>query len=510
MNSVERRVIIIGAGIGGLSAAIRLAAAGLEVVIYEKNEMTGGKMGQVSEAGFRWDTGPSVITMRHVFEELFRVADRRLEDYLTLLPVEPLTRYYYPDGVTLDATRDLTRMLRQIERLEPRDVEGYLAYLAYAARIHRITGPVFIYDQPPRPQSFLRVPVNEWPAADPLRTMDRSIRRFVRSPHLRQLLGRFATYVGGSPYEAPATLNVIAHVELSGGVWYPQGGIYAIARALTGLAEELGVTIRTQCAVRSICVEGGQVTGVELEDGQVDKAAAVLANVDVTTVYDRLLPSTPASARRLSALRAAEPSCSGFILLWGVRSFAGEHSANVCAPAHHNIYFSGDYPLEFRQIFKEGRPPEDPTVYVAITSKTDPQHAPPGHENWFVLVNMPAMGRDVDWQEQALPYRQIVVDKLNRFGLELDGRIVCEKIITPVDLARASGAWRGALYGASANSKWTAFRRPHNRSADFPGLYFAGGTTHPGGGVPMVTLSGGVAAGLILEDLRRHPVRPKA
>ena len=357
MIQSDRPIIVIGAGIGGLSAAVRLAAAGRHVVVYEQNERPGGKMGEIASGGFRWDTGPSVITMRQVLEGLFQTAGRRMDDYLTLQPVEPLTRYFYRDGTVLDATADLTRMLAQIERLEPRDVEGYLAYLAYAARIHRITGPVFIYDQPPRPRSFLRVPVTEWLAADPLRTMDASIRRFVRSPHLRQLLGRFATYVGGSPYEAPATLNVIAHVELSGGVWYPRGGIYAIASALTRLAEDVGVAVHTGRPVERILVEGGRAAGVELAGGGVVPAAAVVANVDVRTVYDRLLPRTPATERRLAAVRSAEPSCSGYVLLLGVRA-----DDNAPALAHHNIFFSADYPREFRRIFGEGLPPDDQTV----------------------------------------------------------------------------------------------------------------------------------------------------
>lgn len=495
----QDKVIVVGAGIGGLSAAIRLAAAGKQVTVYEQNERVGGKMSEIRRDGFRWDTGPSVITMRHVFEELFAVAGRRLEDYLTLQPVEPLTRYFYPDGTVLDATADLTRMAQQIAAIEPRDVEGYLAYLAYAARIHRITGPVFIYDEPPRLQSFLRVPVSEWLRADPLRTMQQAIRSHVRSPHLRQLLGRFATYVGGSPYEAPATLNVIAHVELTGGVWYPQGGIYAIARALERLARELGVAVHTSCGVAAMQVAGGRVTGVALADGRVETAAAVVANVDVATVYDKLLPQNATTQRRLRRLTGLEPSCSGFVLLLGVD--AGERPAEAPALAHHNIFFSADYEREFAQIFKQGTPPDDPTIYLAITAKSDPGDAPPGHENWFILVNAPPLDGRFAWEEEAPAYRDRVLARLRRFGVDVSGRIRSETMLTPVDLQRMTGAWRGALYGASANSKFTVFRRPHNRCADYERLYFAGGTTHPGGGVPLVTLSGKVAARLLLEDL---------
>lgn len=493
MVAAAKHVIVIGAGIGGLSAAIRLAAAGWRVTILEQNAQVGGKMSEWARDGFRWDTGPSVITMRHVFEELFASAGRKLEDYLTLQPVEPLTRYFYPDSTQFDVTNNLAEMTQRIAALDERDVEGYLAYLAYAARLHRITGSVFIYDQPPTLQSFARVPVTDWLKADPFRTMQQAIQAHVHSPHLRQLLGRFATYVGGSPYEAPATLNVIAHVELNGGVWYPVGGIYAIARAMTTLATELGVEICTGQGVKAIEVKNDKATGVLLSDGTSLTADAVLANVDVTTVYEKLLPTTPQTHARLQKLKAYEPSCSGFILLLGVDKTHKQL-------AHHNIFFSRDYQREFQAIFKTRIPADDPTIYVAITSKSDPDHAPAGGENWFVLVNAPALTEDYDWSQQAQAYRNLILDRLADFGFDIRNHIRSETIFTPVDLQRMSGAYRGALYGPSANSKWTAFRRPHNRCPDIGGLYFAGGTTHPGGGVPMVTLSGKVAADMILQD----------
>jgi phytoene desaturase len=491
----KQNVIVIGGGIGGLSAAIRLAAAGKRVTLLEQNERVGGKMSEISRDGFRWDIGPSVITMRHVFEDLFAAAGRKLEDYLTLLPVEPLTRYFYSDGVVLDATDNLEAMQKRIEDISPQDSDGYLAYLRYAERIHRITGPVFIYDQPPTPRSFAKVPITDWLKADPFRTMDAAIQAHVRSPHLRQLLGRFATYVGGSPYEAPATLNVIAHVELSGGVWYPEGGIYQIAEAMAKLAGELGVEICTGEGVRAIDVREGRVAGVNLSDGTFREAEAVVANVDVTTVYEKLLLPAPQIQRRLNRLKSFEPSCSGFILLLGIEGINKQL-------AHHNIFFSSDYQREFDLIFKKRLPADEPTIYVSITSKSDPAHAPTDHENWFVLVNAPALSPHYDWTQNGQSYRDLVLNRLaNEFDLDVRNRIRVEQILTPLDLQQMTGAYRGALYGASANSKWTAFRRPHNRSKDIKGLYFAGGTTHPGGGVPMVTLSGKVAAELLIEDM---------
>lgn len=490
----KQSIIIIGAGIGGMSAAIRLAVAGKHVIILEKNARVGGKMYQIEADGFRWDTGPSVITMRHVFEDLFRVAGRKLDDYLTLLPLDPLTRYFYPDGTVFNASSNLSRMAEQIAQWDERDVAGYFKYLAYVATIHRITGPVFIYDKPPRPASFLKVPITEWLKADPLRRMQPAINGFVKSPYLRQLLGRFATYVGGSPYLAPATLNVIAHVEMTGGVWYPQGGIYTIAQALQKLALELGVEIRTDTPIQQIDVQNGRAVAVITQSRERIEAEAILANADVTSVYEHLLPRQIAE-KRLNRLKKQEPSGSGFVMLLGVD---GEHPHL----AHHNIFFSGDYRREFENIFKKGVPADDMTVYVSITSKTDADHAPAGHENWFILVNAPALSSQYDWDSHKTAYRDKVFNQLARFGVDIRDKIRIEHIFTPHDLQNMSGAWRGALYGASANSKWTAFKRPHNRCADIRGLYFAGGTTHPGGGVPMVMLSGKVASELILEDGR--------
>jgi len=498
-----KQIIVIGAGIGGLSAAIRLAARGYSVTLVEANAQVGGKMSEISAGGYRWDTGPSVITMRHALDDLFASADRKLDDYLTLLPVDPLTRYFYPDGVILDATRDLARMAAQIERIgDARDLEGYLAYLSYAARIHRITGAAFIYSDPPTLGKLARTPLRDMPAVDPLRTMDQSIRGFVKSPKLRQLLGRFATYVGASPFLAPATLNVIAHVELNGGVWYPQGGIYAIARAFAHLADEIGVITRLNTRVSRICVEAGAVMGVELDNGEIVRADAVIANLDVATVYEKLLPREVA-APRLKHYTSVDPSCSGFILLLGVDK---THDTL----AHHNIFFSSDSRREFDDIFRRELPPDDPTIYLAITSKTDADHAPTGGENWYVLVNAPALSENPAaataawWADHADAYADQIIGQLAARGFDVRGHVVEQKILTPVDIERMSGARRGALYGASSNDRFNALRRPHNRARDVRGLYFAGGTTHPGGGVPMVTLSGAVAARYVIEDLEKQ------
>ncbi len=485
--------IVIGAGIGGLSTAIRLQSAGHQVILLEKNLLVGGKMYQIEQDRFRFDTGPSVITMRHVFEDLFASAGRKLEDYLDLVQVEPMTRYFYPDGVVLDASSDISKMARQIEEIDERDVEGYLAYLAYAAQIHRITGQTFIYDKPPTMTSLFKVPPWEMLKSDPFRTMNGAIKSFVKSDKLRQLLGRFATYVGGSPYLAPATLNVIAHVELTGGVWYPRGGIYQIAVALEKLARDIGVDIRTNQSVNRILVSDGAVNGIMLEDGAELDARVVVSNVDVAMTYQTLLSDKSVSQVRIDKMSQYEPSCSGFVMLLGV-------DAKHEQLAHHNIFFSEDYKAEFEAIFKNGLPADDPTIYVAITSKTDNNHAPNDCENWFILVNAPALSDKYSWENNMQNYRDLILEKLAQRGFDIQDKIRTEVILSPQDLQKMSGAWRGALYGPSANDRFAVFLRPHNRSKDVKGLYFAGGTTHPGGGVPMVMLSGKVASDMILED----------
>lgn len=490
----SKPVIVIGAGIGGLSTAIRLAARGFAVRVLEKNPIVGGKMYRLSDSGFYFDTGPSIITMRHVFEALFDEAGRKLDDYIQLEPVEPLTRYRWPDGTRLDATRDLAAMTRQIAAIDERDVEGYLSFLSYAARLHRITGPAFIYGPPPSIRSFAGVDPRDLLRINWTQTLDAHVRRHVRSPHVRQILNRYATYTGASPYQAPAMLSVIAHVELAGGVWYPRGGIHAVASGMARLARELGVQICTDAPVASIEVTNGRATGVRLASGERLPASAVVANVDLSTVYKSLLPGG-AQSRALERLKSAEPSCSGFVLLLGVE---GERRDLL----QHNIFFCRDYAREFSDIFRRGVPPDDPTVYVSITSKVDADHAPPGCENWFVLVNAPAADGRFDWATEAPGYRDRVLSTLARFGLDVRDAIRSETILTPLDIEQMSGAWRGALYGVSSNRALNAFRRPHNRAREVKGLYFAGGTTHPGGGVPMVTLSGKVAADMVSRDLK--------
>ena len=493
---MELPIVVVGGGLGGLAAAIRLAAHGRRVVLLEKNARVGGKLNMLAEAGYTFDTGPSLLTMPWVVRDLFAAAGQRMEDELTLIAVEPACRYRWHDGTCFDASQSLPLLLQAIARLEPRDVIGFFRFMAYAARIYDAAAAPFLL----RPFDGLRdlltpALLHAAPRIDPFRTVDQAVRTFFRSPYLRQVFDRYATYTGSSPYRAPATLNLIAFVEFAEGGWYVKGGMYELARALERLAGRLGVVIRTSSPVAQVVVQGGRARAVVLSDGEQLAAETVIVNADPRYAYESLLLGEQRHVARIASL---EPSCSGFILLLGV-----EQTYSMLA--HHNIFFSSDGEREFAAIFDKRVPAPDPTVYVCATSLQDPEHAPPGHMNLFVLVGAPALGPRVDWNRELLGYRDLVVRKLERMGLaDLDRRIVYERLIPPEDLQARYNAWGGAIYGSASNRPWTAFLRPPQRAPGIRRLYFVGGGSHPGGGIPLVLLSGRAVADRVLAEPLTH------
>jgi phytoene desaturase len=488
--------IVVGAGLGGLATAVRLAASGARIVVLEQDAQPGGKLNQWRAGGFTFDTGPSLVTMPGVIADLFQAAGRRMGDYLTLQPLHPLCRYRYADGTTFDADSDLAAMTAAIRRLDPRDVGGYLRFLAYGRALYERAARPFLFHERPRPIDLLRRRGWDVLRIGAFRTMDRAVRAHFHSPYLRQLFNRYATYNGSSPYLAPATLCLIPYLEFAEGGWTIAGGLYRLAEALVGLAGELGVTIRTGARVETVLFEGRRAVGVRLADGQEYRAGTVVVNADPLYAYQALVPPAlrPRHEPAARATLASDLSCSGFVLLLGT-------DCDFPALAHHNIFFSGDYPAEFRALFTERRPAPDPTIYVCLSSRTDPTQAPPGGGNLFVLVNAPALTPAADWAAWAGPYRARILDRLEAAGLsDLRRHIVVERILTPADFAGRFNAFGGALYGFSSNHRQAAFRRPANRAPGLPGLFFVGGSAHPGGGIPLALLSARLVVGAVMRN----------
>lgn len=480
---MKREVIIIGAGLGGLSASIRLAKQGFSVTVLEKNANIGGKINIIESEGYKFDTGASLLTMKHVLEELFEFAERRIEDYLEILPLAPICRYFWTDGTIFNASTDLQKTEAEIAKLD--NVENFRKFLADSKRKYEVSEKTFLShslnDLPKllRPKYF-----KDLLAISSTKTLDSHVKNYFKSPKLQQLFNRFATYNGSSPFQTPATFALIPYVEFGLGAWYVKGGMYQIPKALERLAKELGVKIYTESEVEKIIVENGKAVGVKV-GGETIGADFVVTNADAVTTYRELLETKNRHIENL------EPSCSGFVLLLGTKK-------QFPQLAHHNIFFSDDYKAEFDSLFKAKRPAANPTIYICATSRTDETQAPAGHENLFILVNAPYTSEKTDWQKESKSYRDLIIKMLENFGLEgLEDSIDFEEIITPEDFETKYRANRGSIYGLSSNGIFSAFLRPPNKARKIENLYFVGGATHPGGGIPLVLLSGKLASDLI-------------
>ena len=506
----NKRVAVIGGGLGALSGAIRLAQLGFSVQLFEKNPKIGGKVNEVILHGYRFDTGASLLTMPFVIDELFDFAGFKRSDYLDFVPIDPICRYFFLDGSMMDASADKAKMETAIAQLSPSDVKAYKRFLKYAERIHNLTAEIFMFTpihefkKLMRPRYFRTL--FRLHQIDPFRTVHQSVSRFFSDPRLVQLFDRYATYNGSDPFQAPATLNIIPYIEYGLGGYYIKGGIYRLVEALETVAQERGVQIYTSAEVERICHVGKRVGGIQVNGETVD-ADYVLCGADAVVAYHELILTKNSCLNiyrrsrvfgqrhqyQREKMNQLEPSLSGMVFLWGIK---GKHRKL----AHHNIIFSGDYNTEFRQIFKHQQVPDDPTIYIAITSKADTAHAPTDGENWFVLLNMPYLAPRQMWEKEKIRMRAVVLDRLKQIGFDIADRIEVEQIYTPEDFAELYASNRGSIYGVSSNSKTTAFKRLPNRSRLLKGLYFAGGSVHPGGGIPLVILSGKIAATLIAED----------
>lgn len=496
-----RRVAVVGAGLGGLAVAARLAATGHEVHLFEQQDRPGGKANSLTIDGYRFDTGPSLFTMRPVFEELFEFVGKRLSDALDLVPLDPICSYYYPDGTCLRAWADPERLAEEIGRFTadtPRALQGYLAS---CRRIYESAGRLFLENDLHAISTYLKPAVvkallRPW-RVDPFRTMNGANSAAFRDRRTIQLFNRYATYNGSDPYRAPATLNIIAYVEHCLGCYGVRGGIYRIVEALEELARSTGVTLHYSSPVEAITVRDRRVSGIRVA-GEELPFGVVVSNVDVQVMYNllrRTAGGRPVALRRWTRRRSRaaarwEPSTSAVVFLWGMKRSHPELGL-------HTIFFSHDYLREFTDICEGGRTPEDPTIYLHVSSKLTAGDAPAGGENWFILVNAPSH-RGQDWERLVDELRVRVRRRIEEtLGLSLEGEISCEETITPIDLERRTGSSRGSLYGIASNSRSAAFRRHSNRVAGVAGLYACGGSTHPGGGMPLVLLSAKITAELV-------------
>jgi phytoene desaturase len=478
---MPKKILVIGAGLGGLAAAIRLARAGHAVEVWEKNAEAGGKLKEIRDGDFRWDTGPSLLTMPDVLRDLFAAAGERIEDHLDLVRLDSACRYFWTDGTVID--EDAAFWARpEVAR-----------FLDYARGIYELSGEAFLNHPPsemwraftPRNLPKLR---HLGKVATTL-SLAREVSRRISDPHLRQIFFRFATYNGSSPAQTPATFNIIPYVEATFGPWYVRGGMVKIARELQALAERSGVAFRFNFTATAW--NGREATA---HDGATSRADILICNVDVLSARTGFLASVTPEKTQHQLLR--EPlSTSGFILFLGVRG-------RDPRLGHHNIFFSDDYAREFLEIHHKRLAPRQPTIYIAISARTDSTHAPPDHDNWFVLVNTPARDPNQPWTPgETRGYRDLVLERLAKFGFDdLPARIVTERAFTPTDFATRDLAHHGALYGWASHSIRTSLFRPPLRAPGVPNLYFTGGTTHPGGGIPLVLLSGKMVADMIQRE----------
>jgi diapolycopene oxygenase len=525
--SLPSRVVVIGGGLAGLASACTLAARGYAVTLVEKNPWLGGKAAQLrgeapdGSGAFRFDMGPTILTMPKVLRRVFEEAGRNLDDYLDLRRLDPQWRCFFdastsqPGKVdTLNLHENAADMRSELQAFCNGEAEasasGYERFLKHADRLADISDRFFFWksiesirDMMDPKSTFDLATLKDVLAMKMGRSVASTIRGYVPDKRVAQMLDHFVQYVGSSPYGSPAILCSIASMQTEEGVWYPIGGTRSVPEALTKLGEELGVEFRTGVGVRKIHTETGErgkrrVTAVELDDEELLPAAAVVSNMDSVRTYRELIGGEP--ARAFEGRRGYEPACSGVVLYLGLNQ-TYEHLA------HHGFVFSRDPEEEFEYIYKKGEPAPDPTCYLAATSKTEApgEVAPPGGEALYVLVHTPFLRPHHDWSrdgELFQSYRQTILDKLKRTGgmPDLEDRIVFEKALTPQDIHDRYRVLNGAIYGLASHGKFFGAFKPGNRRRDIDGLYLAGGAAHPGPGMPMVLMSGWIAADSLDQD----------
>lgn len=483
------RAVVIGSGIAGIAVAIRLAAKGHQVQVFEANDYPGGKLTVVEKDGFRWDAGPSLFTMPHYVDELFRLAGREPQEHFNYERLKIACEYFWEDGTHLTGHSDPQKFAHEVETQLGIDGTPVRQHFRKAAFKYEMTKGVFLERSLHRfstytSRDFFKGIANIW-RLHLLPNMDRVNRKALEHPKLVQLFNRYATYNGSNPYAAPGVLNLIPHFEHNVGAAFPQGGMHAITMSLYHLAKDIGVEFNFGEPVDRIVTQGGRATGIEI-GGKAVSADIVVSNMDVVPTYRHLMKDQKAPERVLRH----ERSSSALIFYWGIKRQFPQMDL-------HNIFFSDDYRTEFAHIFERGDVYHDPTVYIHISSKMEPADAPDGMENWFVMINVPG-NQGQDWDGIIAQARSRIIEKLSRMlKVDVAALIVTEDRLEPRTIESRTSSYTGALYGASSNSRMSAFLRHANFSRKIKNLYFCGGSVHPGGGIPLCLLSARIVADMI-------------
>lgn len=478
------RAVVIGGGLGGLAAALRLSTRGWSVTVCESGPTFGGKMNRWQQAGYSFDTGPSLITMPHVFADLYAAVGERIDDHMTFVRVDPHAEYRFSSGARIICPASSDAWKSVIGEVEPRDVHGFERIHALGRRLYELSARTFFRRSPAsRPALSEIAALRFLPLRRGWGNYARTVASLFRSPLLRQIYNRFPTYVGSSPYLCPATLLVIPFLEREFGAWYVQGGLYAIVESLVNLARVRGINLMTASQVVAIERENGRASAARLHDGMRIPADVVIMNGDAATAPGLIGETAPPDAR--------SRSLSGFVLLLGIR----ERPRNL---GHHTVFFSRDYRAEFEDLCARHEFPREPTIYVSAPAAIDPSVAPAGADALFVMANAPAVSES--WTPRSVESAsKLISARLAREGVNPDWAEVHD-IWHSGRFATGYLAPGGAIYGTDSHGWKNAFFRPTNRSAKIPGLYFVGGSTHPGGGTPTVLLSAKITSDLVVRD----------
>ena len=484
----QRKAIVIGAGIAGLATAVRLAVQGFDVEVHEKNDQAGGKMYLIERDGFVFDAGPSLFTQPENIEELFAFAGEDIRNYFSYRSLPLACRYFFEDGKVVNAYTDQQAFANEMEQVLGEPSGNILRYLRDSAKVYEKVGSIFLNYSLHKLSTWLHPRIIGAFRTVKLPYLTKTLNQFNQSrfktPEAVQIFNRFATYNGSNPFQAPGMLSLIPHLEQNQGTYYPEGGMISIPDTLRRLAEKKGVKFVFNSRVNNIVTDSGRVSGI-VANGVFIPAVTVVSNVDAYFTYKNLLEREDGVRKVLRN----ERSSSALIFYWGInREFSNLHL--------HNIFFSEQYREEFEHIFRHKRFFDDPTIYINITSKMEAGMAPEGSENWFVMINAPALA-GADWNQEVAAVRRNVLEKLNRIlGVDLREHIAVEEVLTPEGIEQRTDSYLGSLYGTSSNSKWAAFLRHANFSSEFSGLYFTGGSVHPGGGIPLCLKSAAIVGEL--------------